>query len=142
MIMRFIDFKMRDLIGQTVAWKTSDTVNRKTEVIIDKISETNKLGFRIEGRPEKLFSYKHGHEILPEGRKRLTYGTVSLCQLVTDEHAGKIVNQTAIMAAKKQFVQFITDNQNNLWKLPLKDLKTFVTKIKKLNEDGTKRETS
>lgn len=138
--MRFVDFKMKDLLGKTVVWSTSDTVKRETTKVITKIAETLTTGFRIEGQPDRLFSYRHGHELLPEGRKRLTYGTVSQCKLITEDDAEKIKEAIVTIREKKEMIHYIIGHQNNFFKLPLRDLRTISTKLKKVEFDKFKRE--
>jgi len=138
--MRFVDFKMKDLIGKTVVWSTSDTVKRETTKVITKIAETLTTGFRIEGQPDRLFAYRHGHEILPEGRKRVTYGTVSQCEMITEEQAEKIKEAIVTIREKKELFHYIIGHQVHFLQLSVKDLKTIATKLKKVEADKFKRQ--
>lgn len=138
--MKFIDFKTHQLIGMPVVWTTGNNSTGKGVKVITKISETNREGFRIESDPVKIFSYKNGHEKLTEGKRRVSYASISQCELINEDDANELKSKFEILKKKKDTIQFIMANQIHLTKLSLRDLERFSSKLKLATSDGFKRE--
>jgi hypothetical protein len=129
---------MRQLVGKTVVWTKSNTIVNETTKVITKITVTGPYGFRVAADEGKMFNYNNGHE--KTVNHRLPHGVVSKCDLVSEDDVQEMRSQFLEIKHRKDLIKFIVDEQTKLFKMPMKDLKTFVTKMKKVDADGFRRD--
>jgi hypothetical protein len=91
--MEFKDFEnnTQELIGKTVLYERGMSYSDKKIRSLIKIEKVTKTGFRLFTMPDKMFSLIDGSQKGLTGRMNM--GTISICQLVTDDEANQLREQ-------------------------------------------------
>ena len=91
--MEFKDFEnnIQELVGKTVLYESGMSFEDNKRRSLIKIEKVTKLGFRLFTMPDKMFSLINGSQKGLAGR--MNVGTISHCQLVTDEEANELREQ-------------------------------------------------
>lgn len=91
--MEFKDFENnpQELIGKTVLYESGMSYSDNKRRSLIKIEKVTKTGFRLFTMPDTMFSLIDGSQKGLTGRMNM--GTISRCQLVTDEEANQLREQ-------------------------------------------------
>ena len=91
--MEFKDFENnpQELIGKTVLYISGMSYSDNKRRSLIKIEKVTKTGFRLFTMPDTMFSLIDGSQKGLTGRMNM--GTISRCQLVTDEEANQLREQ-------------------------------------------------
>lgn len=128
--MKFIDFKLKDLVGKPVLWTRAGDSSGVVKMLT-RISRTLKQGFEVEGGEGKIFNYNNGHQRAEDGRM---YTILSMCELVTNEDIiairadWDIIKENIRQEKIKKQEQLLTDNLERRQKL-VKDIEVLQDKL-------------
>lgn len=88
--MEFKDFEAnpKELIGKLVVYESGQVYSKTRVMSLHHIWKVTKTGFRLVGKPTKLFRLKDGQEKGLNGRMNMS--TISICRLVSEDEANQL----------------------------------------------------
>ncbi len=88
--MKFTDFKPEELVGKLVLYSSGKSYNNRLNQAIRTIERITTTGFRISKHESIVFNFNGDQKGL---NSRADIGTISRCELITEEKAKELVAQ-------------------------------------------------